>query len=74
MRITQKTLIDYNQIDSVIRIQSFVGDKDYARRLLNVKQDIARVYGRMSPNYSVLATVYDDKITIVEVVPHNYKL
>ena len=49
MRITQKTLIDYNQIDSVIRIQSFVGDKDYARRLLSVKQDIARVYGRMSP-------------------------
>ncbi|WP_294803695.1 hypothetical protein [uncultured Gemmiger sp.] len=74
MRITQKTLIDYNQIDTAIRIQSFVGDKDYARRLLNVKQDIARVYGRMSPNYSVLATVYDDKITTVEVVPHNYKL
>ena len=74
MRITQKTLIDYNQIDSVIQIQSFVGNKDYARRLLNVKQDIARVYGRMSPNYSVLATVYDDKITTVEVVPHNYKL
>ena len=74
MRITQKTLIDYNQIDSVIRIQSFVGDKYYARRLLSVKQDIARVYGRMSPNYSVLATVYDDKITTVEVVPHNYKL
>lgn len=74
MRITQKTLIDYNQIDSVIRIHDFVGGEDYERRLLNVKQDIARVYGRMAPNYSVLATVYDDIFTTVEVVPHNYKL
>ena len=28
MRITQKTLIDYNQIDSVIQIQRFVGGKE----------------------------------------------
>lgn len=74
MRITQKTLIDYNQIDSVIQIQRFVGGKEYATMLFNAKQDITRLYGRMSPNYSVLASVYDDKTTSVEVVPHDYQL
>mgnify|MGYP004537408427 FL=1 len=74
MRITQKTLIDYNQIDSVIQIQRFVGGKEYATMLFNAKQDINRLYGRMSPNYSVLASVYEDKTTSVEVVPHDYQL
>ena len=50
MRITQKTLIDYNQIDSVIQIQRFVGGKEYATMLFNAKQDINRLYGRLSPN------------------------
>lgn len=74
MRITQKTLIDYNQIDGVIQIQKFVGGKAYATQLFNAKQDIHRLFGRMSPNYSLLACVYEDKTTTVEVVPHDYQL
>lgn len=74
MRATQKSLIDYDQIDSFVQIQKFVGGQKYASQLFNAKQDINRLYGRMSPNYSLLATVYEDKTTSVEVVPHDYQL
>ncbi|WP_455499970.1 hypothetical protein [Gemmiger sp.] len=74
MRATQKSLIDYDQIDSFVQIQKFVGGQKYASQLFNAKQDITRCYGRQAPNYSLLATVYEDKTTAVQIVPHDYQL
>ena len=74
MRITQKSLIDYSQIDGFIQIQKFVGGKEYATQLFNAKQDITLLYGRQAPNYSLLVSVYEDKSTKVEIVPHDYQL
>lgn len=74
MRATQKSLIDYDQIDSFVQIQKFVGDRKYASQLFNAKRDMTRCYGRQAPNYSLLATVYEDKTTTVRIVPHDYQL
>lgn len=40
MRITQKSLIDYNQIDGYIQVQKFVGERNIAAQLFNMKQDM----------------------------------
>ena len=39
MRATQKSLIDYDQIDSFVQIQKFVGDRVYANQLFIAKRD-----------------------------------
>ena len=74
MRITQKSLIDYDQIDSFIQVQKFVGGKEYATQLFNAKQDMNRCYGRQASNYSLLASVYEDRTTTVQIVQHDYQL
>lgn len=74
MRATQKSLIDYDQIDSFVQIQKFVGDRKYASQLFNAKRDMTRCCGRQAPNYSLLATVYEDRTTTVQIVPHDYQL
>ncbi len=74
MRATQKSLIDYDQIDSFVQIQKFVGDRVYANQLFNAKRDMTRCYGHQAHNYSLLATVYEDRTTTVQIVPHDYQL
>ena len=74
MRATQKSLIDYDQIDSFVQIQKFVGDRVYANQLFNAKRDMTRCYGRQAPNNYLLATVYEDRTTTVQIVPHDYQL
>lgn len=74
MRITQKSLIDYNQIDGYIQVQNFVGERNTAAQLFNMKQDMNMLFGRLAPNYSLLVSVFEDKSIKVEIVPHDYKL
>lgn len=74
MRITQKTLVDYDQIDSLIQVQKFVGGKEYATQLFNAKQDMSRIYGRQAANYSLLVSLFENKSTTVAIVPHDYQL
>ena len=68
MRITQKSLIDYNQIDGYIQVQKFVGERNTAA------QDMNMLFGRLAPNYSLLVSAFEDKSIKVEIVPHDYKL
>ena len=74
MRITQKSLIDYNQIDGYIQVQKFVGERNTAAQLFNMKQDMNMLFDRLAPNYSLLVSVFEDKSIKVEIVPHDYKL
>lgn len=74
MRITQKSLIDYNLIDGYIQVQKFVGERNTAAQLFNMKQDMNMLFGRLAPNYSLLVSVFEDKSIKVEIVPHDYKL
>jgi hypothetical protein len=74
MRITQKSLIDYYQIDGYIQVQKFVGERNTAAQLFNMKQDMNMLFGRLAPNYSLLVSVFEDKSIKVEIVPHDYKL
>lgn len=74
MRITQKLLIDYNQIDGYIQVQKFVGERNTAAQLFNMKQDMNMLFGRLAANYSLLVSVFEDKSIKVEIVPHDYKL
>lgn len=50
MRIIQKSLVDYNAIDSLIQVQRFIGNKQNATLLFNAKQALARCYGRLAAN------------------------
>lgn len=74
MRITQKSLIYYNQIDGYIQVQKFVGERNTAAQLFNMKQDMNMLFGRLAANYSLLVSVFEDKSIKVEIVPHDYKL
>ena len=74
MRITQKSLIDYNQIDGYVQVQKFVGERNTAAQLFNMKQDMNMLFGRLAFNYSLLVSVFEDKSIKVEIVPHDYKL
>lgn len=74
MRITQKSLIDYNQIDGYIQVQKFVGERNTAAQLFNMKQDMNMLFGRLAANYSLFVSVFEDKSIKVEIVPHDYKL
>lgn len=74
MRITQKSFIDYNQIDGYIQVQKFVGERNTAAQLFNMKQDMNMLFGRLAPNYSLLVSAFEDKSIKVEIVPHDYKL
>lgn len=74
MRITQKSLIDYNQIDGYVQVQKFVGERNTAAQLFNMKQDMNLLFGCLAPNYSLLVSVFEDKSIKVEIVSHDYKL
>lgn len=74
MRIIQKSLLDYNQIDGYVQVQKFVGERNTAAQLFNMKQDMNMLFGRLAPNYSLLVSVFEDKSIKVEIVPHDYKL
>lgn len=75
MRIIQKSLVDYNAIDSLIQVQRFIGSKQNATLLFNAKQALARCYDRQAANYSLLVSSYEDSsFQKIEFVPHDYQL
>ena len=53
MRVIQKSLVDYNAIDTLIQVQRFIGSKQNATLLFDAKQSLARCYGRQAANYSL---------------------
>lgn len=75
MRVIQKSLVDYNVIDTLIQVQRFIGSKQNATLLFDAKQSLARCYGRQAANYSLLVSSYEDNsIHKIEFVPHDYQL
>ena len=68
MRVIQKSLVDYNAIDTLIQVQRFIGSKQNATLLFDAKQSQAA-------NYSLLVSSYEDNsIHKIEFVPHDYQL
>ena len=74
MRPIQKTLIDFDKIDTYARNVQIVGNMQTAIDLRNAKQDILYAYDKQAQNYSVLLVTYEDRHTAVKVVPHNFWL
>lgn len=75
MRVIQKSLVDYNAIDTLIQVQRFIGSKQNATLLFDAKQSLDRCYGRQAANYSLLVSSYEDNsIHKIEFVPHDYQL
>lgn len=67
MRIIQKSLVDYNAIDSLIQVQRFIGNKQNATLLFNAKQALARCYGRLAANlclFPAMRTVLFKKLSL----------
>ena len=63
MRVIQKSLVDYNAIDTLIQVQRFIGSKQNATLLFDAKQSLARCYGRQAANYSLLVSSPQAAIT-----------
>lgn len=61
MRVIQKSLVDYNAIDTLIQVQRFIGSKQNATLLFDAKQSLARCYGRQAANYYPTFTSATDK-------------
>lgn len=75
MRVIQKSLVDYNAIDTLIQVQWFIGSKQNATLLFDAKQSLARCYGRQAANYSLLvSSCEDNSYHKIEFVPHDYQL
>ena len=54
MRVIQKTIVDFDTINSYARTLEFLGSKKAASDLRNIKQDILSAYDKQAPNYSAL--------------------
>ena len=74
MRVIQKTIVDFDAIDSYARTMGFFGGKIAASDLRNIKQDILSAYDKQAPNYSALIVDYEDKTCTVSAIPHDYQL
>lgn len=74
MRPIQKTLINFNKIDSYAKTVELIGNKKTAIDLRNLKQDILYAYDKQAPNYCALITTYEDKTCVVSAVPATYWL
>lgn len=72
MRVIQKSLVDYNAIDTLIQVQRFIGSKQNATLLFDAKQSLARCYGRQAANYSLLvSSCEDNSYHKIEFVPQT---
>ena len=56
MRVIQKTIVDFDAIDSYARTMGFFGGKKAASDLRNIKQDILSAYDKQASNYCALVT------------------
>ena len=74
MRVIQKTIVDFDAIDSYAPTMGFFGGKKAASDLRNIKQDILSAYDKQAPNYSALIVDYEDKTCTVSAIPHDYQL
>lgn len=74
MRVIQKTIVDFDTINSYARTLEFLGSKKAASDLRNIKQDILSAYDKQAPNYSALIVNYEDKTCTVSAISHDYQL
>ena len=74
MRITQKTILDYDDILTGIFEATKDDDLDFVHLLIAAKADIERAYGKQCVNYSVLVTSYEDGLTKYTIIPRDFKL
>lgn len=74
MRVIQKTIVDFDTINSYARTLEFLGSKKAASDLRNINQDILSAYDKQAPNYSALIVDYEDKTCTVSAIPHDYQL
>ena len=70
MRVIQKSLVDYNAIDTLIQVQRFIGSKQNATLLFDAKTKFrARCYGRQATNFLLVSSYEDNSIHKIEFVP-----
>lgn len=74
MRPVQKTLVDFDKIDSYAKTVEMLRNKQAAKDLRQVKQDIIATYDKQAPNYCALVTCFDDRTTTVSMVSRDYWL
>ena len=74
MRVTQKTLYDYNELISEICCAAKDENIEFLLLLISAKTDIERAYGSQCANYTVLVTCFEDHQDEYTIVPHDYKL
>lgn len=74
MRPVQKTLVDFDNIDSYAKTVELLRNKQTAKDLRQVKRDIIATYDKQAPNYCALVTCFDDKTTTVSMVSRDYWL
>lgn len=74
MRITQKTLWDYDELIPEICKAAKADDIEFSLMLISAKADIERTYGSQCANYSVLVCCYENAADEYKIVPHDYQL
>ena len=74
MRITQKTIWDYDEFLTGICEAAKDDDLDFVLLLIAAKTDIERAYCKQCVNYSALVTCYEDGLTKYTIIPHDFKL
>lgn len=74
MRVIQKTLIDFDKIDTSALSYQYLGYTQTATDLRNAKSDILSAYDKQAANYAVLLVFYEDKHTTSKIVPRDFPL
>lgn len=74
MRVIQKTIVDFDTINSYARTLEFLGSKKAASDLRNIKQDILSAYDKQHQTIVPLSSNYEDKTCTVSAIPHDYQL
>lgn len=74
MRITQKTILDYDDILTGICEATKDDDLEFVLLLIAAKNDIERTYGKQCVNYSVLVSSYEDGLAKCTIIPRDFTL
>lgn len=74
MRPVQKTLVDFDKIDSYVRSLELLHNRQAAKLLKTTKADILSIYDKQAPNYSALITSFEDFTVTVAIVSHDFWL
>lgn len=74
MRAFQKVLIDFDGLDSFIKVSLLMGYADLVYALQAAKRDMLYCHAKDARSFAVLVTYYDNNNQSVEIVPATYSL